>query len=110
MILPPLAAALVASAHEATPSPANGRAIAQGYCAGCHAVGATGASPRAAAPPFRDLHRLYPVESLQESLAEGILAGHPDMPQVVLVPGEIENFIAYLKSLETQPRGLGDRR
>jgi len=78
-------------------------ALAQAYCAGCHAVGPRGASRRAAAPPFRQLHQRYPVESLQEALAEGILTGHPEMPEFLFFPGEIEDFIAYLKSLEPQP-------
>ena len=110
MILPLLAAALVAAAPDAPASPAKGRVIAQIHCAGCHAIGRTGASPRAAAPPFRDLHRRYPVESLQESLAEGILSGHPAMPQFVFFPGDIENFIAYLKALEPQGATPGDAR
>ncbi len=54
----------------------------------------------AIAPPFRSLHRLYPVESLEEALAEGISTGHPTMPEFRLDPGQIGDVIAYLKSLE----------
>jgi hypothetical protein len=32
------------------------------------------------APPFRTLHERYPVENLEEPLAEGIISGHPSMP------------------------------
>ena len=52
------------------------------------------------APPFRTLHERYPVESLQESLAEGIVTGHPSMPEFRLDPGQVADVIAYLKSLE----------
>jgi mono/diheme cytochrome c family protein len=77
-----------------------GRAIAEKHCAQCHALGKRGRSPLPEAPPFRNLHERYPVESLAEALAEGIVVGHPQMPRIVLEPGEIDAFIAYLKSLE----------
>ena len=78
---------------------ADGRAIAEARCARCHAVGTTGVSPLGKAPPFRNLHKRYPVENLAEALAEGILVGHPEMPQVAFQPPEIEAFIAFLNSL-----------
>jgi hypothetical protein len=52
------------------------------------------------APPFRDLHKVYPVESLEEALAEGIMTGHPDMPQFRFEPYQIKSLIAFLSSLE----------
>ena len=77
----------------------DGRAIAEARCARCHAIGTSGASPLVKAPPFRMLHRRYPVEDLAEALAEGIMTGHPEMPQVVLDPPQIEAFIAFLNAL-----------
>ncbi len=77
-----------------------GRAIAETHCARCHAVGKTGDSPHADAPPFRDLRLRYPVENLEEALAEGIMTGHADMPEFQFEPQQIGAFIAYLKSLE----------
>ncbi|HZZ35670.1 MAG TPA: cytochrome c, partial [Caulobacteraceae bacterium] len=59
----------------------HGRDLVQKNCGGCHAVGKTGASPSPTAPAFRDLHQRYPVDSLAEALAEGILTGHPQMPE-----------------------------
>jgi cytochrome c len=79
---------------------AAGRAFVEEKCASCHAIGPSGASPLERAPPFRTLHERYPVESLAEGLAEGIVTGHPEMPQFVLEPEEIDAVIAYLKSLE----------
>jgi mono/diheme cytochrome c family protein len=77
-----------------------GRAFVDSHCARCHATGPTGASPHKDAPAFRTLHRKYPVESLAEALAEGVITGHPDMPVFALAPEEIGEIIAYLKSLE----------
>jgi mono/diheme cytochrome c family protein len=77
-----------------------GREIAETHCSRCHAIGLTGESPLAAAPPFRVLHERYPVENLSEALAEGIVTGHPDMPEFAFEPPDIAHFIAYLKSLE----------
>jgi len=77
-----------------------GRDIADRLCARCHAVGAEGESPHEEAPPFRTFAEKWPVEYLEEALAEGITVGHPDMPEFVLQPDEIASFIAYLKSLD----------
>lgn len=77
-----------------------GYLLAKKYCSRCHAIGRTGASPFAKAPPFRDLHRRYPVEQLAEALAEGIVTGAPNMPEFRFEPDQIADLIAYLKSLE----------
>lgn len=79
---------------------AQGQRIAQERCAACHAVGRTGMSPRPPAPPFRDLHRRYPVDQLAEALAEGIVTGRPEMPEYRFDAAEVDAFIAYLRSLE----------
>ena len=76
-----------------------GRTVVQVHCAGCHAIGRVGESPLPIAPPFRTLHTRYPVESLAEAFAEGITTGHPTMPEFRLDPAEINDVIAYLKSL-----------
>ena len=81
-----------------------GRALAERNCATCHAVGRTGSSPYEPAPPFRTLHERYDVEALAEALAEGIVVGHGgarQMPRFVLTPPQIDDLLAYLKSLET---------
>ncbi|ODA68250.1 Cytochrome c [Methyloligella halotolerans] len=88
----------------ADPEPAEdpverGQAIAEANCGRCHAVGDAGASPEPMAPPFRELHKLYPVESLAESLAEGIVTGHPDMPAFELTAPQVNALISYLKTL-----------
>jgi len=77
-----------------------GRVFAQTNCAMCHAVGRIGDSPLAIAPPFRTLHTRYRVDDLAEALAEGIVTGHPSMPQFQLDAAQIGDLIAYLKTLE----------
>ncbi len=81
-------------------NPQLGFIIAKEHCSRCHAIDKYEPSPLSIAPPFRDLHLRYPVEDLAESLGEGIRTGHPTMPEFRFDPDQIENFIAYLKTLE----------
>lgn len=83
-----------------TPAAQRGFVFVDTNCSGCHAVGRFGDSPLAVAPPFRTLHERYPVEQLAEALAEGIVVGHPSMPQFTLDPAQIDDVISYLKTLE----------
>jgi mono/diheme cytochrome c family protein len=76
-----------------------GRAIATAKCARCHAIGTEGASPVALAPPFRLLPQRYPVDHLAEALAEGIVVGHPMMPEFAFDPPEIDALLSYIGSL-----------
>ena len=82
------------------PAAQRGLVLVQTNCARCHAIGRAGGSPLKIAPPFRALHLHYPVEDLQEPLAEGIVTGHPTMPEFRFDPGQVGDVIAYLKSLE----------
>ena len=82
------------------PTIQRGRAFAQANCARGHAIDRSGGSPLPKAPPFRTLHERYPVEDLEESLAEGIRTGHPAMPEFALDKDQIHDLISYLKSLE----------
>jgi mono/diheme cytochrome c family protein len=69
-------------------------------CAPCHAVGRGGESPNKVAPPFRILGQRYPIESLEEALGEGIMSGHPDMPEFSFDARDVGAIIAYLKSIQ----------
>lgn len=77
-----------------------GRKLAERYCARCHAVGETGTSPFRSAPPFRSFAKSWPLESIEESLAEGITVGHPAMPEFELTPRQIRDFIGYLETIQ----------
>lgn len=93
--------ALTLTPAAAEPSLADkGRVTLDAKCSRCHAIGVEGTSPHAEAPPFRDVVKRYPPESLEETLAEGISSGHPDMPEFVFTPAEIGEVIAYLHTLE----------
>ena len=76
-----------------------GRALVERECARCHSVSHTGQSLHKMAPPFRELPKRYPVEHLAESLAEGIVVGHKDMPEFLFEPDDIEAILAYISSL-----------
>ena len=78
---------------------ARGQALLDKNCSRCHAIGATGESTHTQAPPFRVVAKKYPPASLAEALAEGIVSGHPDMPEFTFEPNEIEAIIAYLETL-----------
>lgn len=80
---------------------AEGHRIARDACSPCHAIGRTGASPKAEAPVFRELGRKYPVENLEEALAEGVVVGHPQMPEVKMNEREIAAFVAWLKTIQS---------
>jgi mono/diheme cytochrome c family protein len=93
-------AALLAADAALADSAQRGFVFAKTNCSPCHAIGRYGESPLPLAPPFRTLHERYPVESLEESLAEGIVTGHPSMPEFKLDAAQINQLIDYLKTLE----------
>lgn len=84
---------------QADPLVERGRALIEASCAACHAIAQSDESRHRDAPAFRTLWRRYPLESLEEALAEGIDSGHPDMPVFFADPGQIEAIIAYIASL-----------
>ncbi|MFZ1680133.1 MAG: c-type cytochrome [Rhizobiaceae bacterium] len=77
-----------------------GLAYLDAQCGACHATGTQGDSPLAQAPAFRDLGGSYPPEALEEALAEGIITGHPDMPEIAANPRDIDNAIAWLERIQ----------
>jgi cytochrome c len=83
-----------------SPTAQRGLVIVRANCSRCHAIGKIGDSALPIAPPFRTLHERYPVEDLEEPLAEGIVTGHPTMPEFRFDPGQIGDIVAYLKTLE----------
>jgi mono/diheme cytochrome c family protein len=92
---PPTAAAQV------SPSAQRGLTYVLANCARCHSTDMAGPSPLAIAPPFRDLRLRYPIENLRSSFAQGIRTGHQNMPEFRLDPGQIDDLLAYLKTLKS---------
>jgi cytochrome c len=78
----------------------HGEELLQKNCASCHAIGRSGESPHKFAPAFRTLGQRYPIESLEEALGEGIMSGHPDMPEFKFEADDVGDIIAYLKSIQ----------
>jgi mono/diheme cytochrome c family protein len=108
-LLAPLAACVLVGIGTAAAAAADkdltakGEALVKENCARCHAIGKEGASPHRDAPPFRTLSSKYPVEDLAESLAEGIVSGHPDMPIFAFTPTDVAAIIDYLESIQDAP-------
>lgn len=89
-----------------------GRAVAQRYCATCHAV-AGGESPLGDAPPFAHLQFRYGAGGLAELLEKGMIKDrprsldpgvrllHPRMPAFPLTDDEVVALADYLRTFET---------
>jgi cytochrome c len=98
----------MAATDADTDTVAKGHAILEANCHRCHAIGMEDSSHHEEAPPFRVVVTRYPPEDLAEALAEGIVSGHPDMPEFVFQPAEIEAIIAYLGTLMPPPEPAPD--
>jgi mono/diheme cytochrome c family protein len=79
-----------------------GERLVRENCSRCHAIGKEGTSPHKEAPPFRTLSQKYPIEDLAESLAEGIVSGHPDMPIFAFSPHDVEAIVQYLNAIQVR--------
>jgi cytochrome c len=84
-------------AFAQSPAERRGLRLVSLNCARCHAIDKVSKSPLAIAPPFRTLHLKYPVSDLQRPLAQGV---HPIMPRFQLDASQVEDIMAYLKTLE----------
>jgi mono/diheme cytochrome c family protein len=87
-----------------------GETLVPQHCALCHAVGRTDTSPYPNAPLFRDLSKRYPVDVLEEALAEGFTSGHPAMPEFTFSAERAAAIVAYLSSIQTEPNARPQRR
>ncbi len=90
-------------AADLSSSAEKGRALLAAHCSRCHAIGLTGESPHDEAPPFREVMKIYGAKSLEEALGEGLVTGHPDMPEFVFAPEEVAAIENYLMTLEGLP-------
>jgi mono/diheme cytochrome c family protein len=94
-----LLALLPAMEAQAANNAEKGRVFVESNCARCHAIGLDDDSHMPEAPPLRTLHNRYPIDSLTEAFAEGIVTGHPQMPEFQLDTDTISDMLAYIKSL-----------
>jgi cytochrome c len=77
-----------------------GESLLERNCSRCHAIGSVGESQHPQAPLFRTLAKRYPVEFLEGALGEGIISGHPDMPEFKFSGGDVGAIVMYLKSVQ----------
>jgi cytochrome c len=84
----------------ADPVVTRGFELLKANCSSCHSIGMDGDSPHEEAPPFRVVMKSYAAESLSEALAEGLVTGHPDMPEFVFPPEDVGAIVSYLQTLE----------
>ncbi|MHA1165410.1 MAG: c-type cytochrome [Alphaproteobacteria bacterium] len=78
---------------------AKGKMLAETYCARCHAVDRDDKSTLPIAPPLRTFASKWPLESLEEAFAEGIITGHPGMPVFQLEPDQIAALMEHLHEI-----------
>src|SRR5260370_7858809 len=76
-----------------------GEALLAKECSRCHATARTDESRHPQAPLFRTLAKRYPIESLEEALGEGLISGHPDIPEFKFEDDHVGPIIAYLKPI-----------
>jgi len=90
-----------------------GKALLQTLCARCHAVGKTGRSPHADAPPFSSFadDKLYDND-FAERLQDGLSSIHPDMPTFYFSREDAQSAVNYLRSIQQhgKPRVRASKR
>jgi mono/diheme cytochrome c family protein len=74
----------------------HGGVIAKRWCAACHVVAPDQTSANADAPPFADIARRLEDNRLAAFLTDP----HPRMPDMSLTRKEIEDIVAYIRSLD----------
>jgi len=95
-----LAVLIAVSAAQAQDPARHGLAVMQEFCARCHAIGKTGKSPHADAPPFRILGRTFDLDQFPRLLERGISSGHPDMPEFKFSEEDARDVRAYLRTIQ----------
>jgi len=93
------------SSHALDSEQRRGKVLLQRLCSRCHAVGLTGASPHADAPPFRTFgdRKLYDDDFAQR-LQTGLSTIHKDMPSFQFDRGDAEAVVNYLKAIQVHAK------
>ena len=92
-----LAAMIAAPAAAEAGNAARGRALAEQFCAKCHAIAPGRASPDPNAPGF--MRMAADPEQTRSSLRQFITLPHFEMPPQTITTAEIDDVIAYILSL-----------
>ena len=81
-----------------------GRKVAQGRCASCHAIDRVSVSPLVSAPPLREVLTIYEdEEALAVRFIDGMRVGHNEMPLIDLSVKEADQLILYIRSITAPP-------
>jgi len=80
---------------------AHGKRIAERWCAACHVVTSAQKSALADAPSFADVAQR---RADAKALANFLVDPHPKMPDMHLSRREIDDIVAYIRSLDPRPR------
>ena len=101
LLLPCLLSCLLATPARAEDGQQRGKAVLETLCAECHAVGKTGSSPNALAPPFRTFgdDKLYDNDFAQR-LQDGLSSIHPAMPTFHFSRDDAQAAVNYLRSIQ----------
>jgi mono/diheme cytochrome c family protein len=92
---------LLAAVPAAAADKAHGKRIAQRWCASCHVVAEGQKSASADVPTFADIGRR---REDAKALAYFLADPHPKMPNMHLSRREIDDLVAYIRSLDPRPR------
>ena len=76
---------------------ARGAAIAKRWCVNCHVVSADQTSAKVDVPTFADIARRRPDD---RALSSFLVKPHPPMPDLSLTRQEIDDVVAYIRSLD----------
>lgn len=98
-LLPSLSIA-AAEMSDLSEEAAKGKILAVTHCGKCHAIADEKESPLPAAPLFKTFNEKWPLNYLEEALAEGIVTGHTDMPEFQFEPEELGQLLAYIETLK----------
>jgi mono/diheme cytochrome c family protein len=90
-------AAIAEPAAAETSDAARGRALAERFCAKCHAIAPGRAGPEPAVPSF--MRMAADPEQTRASLRQFITLPHHEMEPQTLTGAEIDDVIAYILSL-----------
>ena len=96
---------LAMAAHEASARSVlerRGNVLAARLCAPCHAIGKTGASRHADAPPFRHLDLRVNFDEFALRLRQGFMTGVHEMPVLRFSRNDARALVAYLRAIQSQ--------
>ena len=84
-------------AAQAAADPAEGRALAERWCAACHLVSPEQATAMDGVPSFREIAEREDLDP--RALAYYLVLPHPPMPDMALSRREIDALVAYIETL-----------